>query len=185
VPTSATLAALTLQDSFANVFGAHRGRQPLGEIAAAGTLVRDSRVARDQIEDAKIPLSELWPDRAHYVATLHESSLCPTRAELTLLRDYVECVTNSFYHKGLAARMLAAPYAGDDGHNTSTFTKRGVNDWAYRHYTWEHGPWPFMGGPVGPLSLLALLDHIEKWGDSLSTRWQAWHDAHPALCVQP
>jgi hypothetical protein len=167
-------------DRFTALLGAGRGSQKetlretpeLAELADAGVYTHENEHVQQYVAAAKIPLSDLWPDRGYYVAALHEQSLCPTPDELELLRGYIETVTNGIYLEHLAAQMLQAPYAGDSGHNTNVFSTRADDEWPFAH-----------GDGPKRLSLLELLDHIERRDDHFSPRWQAWRDINPQLCA--
>jgi hypothetical protein len=168
---------------FQAVLGAHPKTVTLTSLAAAGEIVGENVIACSLIAKAKIPLTDdIYPRRAHDVVALYDQSLCPTTDEIKLLRGHVECVVESIYVEHLVTSMLEAASAGDDGHNTEVFIKRGPGDWIFRKCTWDHGPWPFHGHEA--MSLLALIDHIETVGGEISRRWSSYCEAHPHLRSQ-
>lgn len=128
-----------------------------------------------KLAEHHIPLAD---NRAHFIIALEGpdsgddrfQSEIPTDAELALLRAYQlfeACEPGrSLYNDGYKARFTAAQYPGDDGHNTTIFSKC-HGGWRHRAFTWYlgNGPYmwpPFMGEHAQQLTLMQLLDHLER-----------------------
>lgn len=149
----------------------------------------------DPLTALRIPVTSSHPQWCYIVAFDVESAMRPSDAEAAMLVSYLSQYIDYWYNDSFKAKLAQRPFDVDGGANGVVFHKYGEDDWGYRRVSWTQGPifWP--GAPhyrdwlrrkqeadLGAHSLLAVMDHIESFGDGEpSPRWVAWKDAHPEV----
>lgn len=80
-----------------------------------------------------------------------------------------------YYNDAYRARVEAqGPFDVDGTVNTHTFRKHPTDGWQYHVATWQYGPTWIPHQPKEPLSLEALLDRVNTFGDG--PPMQRWLD---------
>ncbi|WP_280389877.1 hypothetical protein [Nocardia wallacei] len=116
------------------------------------------------------------------VGILADSLKEPTEAEARIIGSYID-YRRAYYRDSWRAKMLERPFDIDGTTNTTilALTEQG---WKYRRASYQHGLWPFWNNPEKqaeypptPAGLVALLDHINKYGRD----WPGWKAARPDI----
>lgn len=144
----------------------------------------------DPLTALRIAVTGSHPRWRYLVAFDRESPDRPTDAEARMLASYLDEYKAHWYNASYAARLARRPLDVDGGANGVVFRKYGPDDWGYRRQSWTTGPLFFPGQPslrerypeeypLGPFSLVALMDHIHSHaGGEPSPRWAQWKAAH-------
>lgn len=147
-------------------------------------------VADNIIGWLRVPVTDDRHFRTHFIVSIDRHGEIPTDVEVLQIRSYAEYIANRIYHGPEIDRVLFGEKLPQcPGHITTTFRKGcadrsdGRGGWTYRRRTWtispEFAPDRHEKG-FRPLTLVALMDRIETWGDRKpSPHWQAWKAEHP------
>lgn len=149
----------------------------------------------DPLTALRIPVvSNAWPRWNYIVAfdldQIDKDGHRPTDAEAALLRSFLDEYIQHWYRESWITKMAERPFDIDGGANGIVFRKWGPDDWGYRRRTWQYGPvfvpeHPRIRGqrenPMGPLTLLQVMDRINSICDEPLQRWVEWKAAHPDL----
>lgn len=129
-----------------------------------------------------IPVGSSRPSM-YWILSLDRQSFRPRIDELILLQNYRDYLI-SYYGGPTLAKLKAMQLPSCAGHNTTTFKKADLNDWRYRKFSWTIGP-AYMPSAYEegfqPLSLVVLLDRIQKIGDRFTNNWIAWKNRYSQL----
>jgi hypothetical protein len=139
----------------------------------------------DPLTALRIPVVPSHAGWCYIVAFDTESPARPDDREaqqlVSCLRFYIE----SWYNDSYKARLAERPFDIDGGANGLTFHKYADGDWGYRRRTWTQGPLfvpqppSFAARPVGPLTLVEVLDRIYSDADGQPRpSWGWWKADH-------
>jgi hypothetical protein len=149
----------------------------------------------DPLTKLRIPVvGSAWPQWYYIVAfdsgRLDEENHRPTDLEAAQLRSFLDEYINHFYNASYKATLAERPFDIDGGAAGRIFRKWGEDDWGYRIRTWQYGPTyvpehPRIRSreqnPVGPLTLVEVMDRIHTIGDKPMAHWAEWKAAHPEV----
>lgn len=147
----------------------------------------------DPLTAVRIAVTGTHPGWSYLVAFNRDSPERPTDAEAAMLASYLEeykhrWYGDNWYRAKLAQRALDV----DAGANGTIFRKYAPDDWGYRRRTWRQGPLfvpqsprlreMYPGeAPLGPLSLIQLMDYVHSHSEEVSPRWLKWKADHPEV----
>jgi hypothetical protein len=141
----------------------------------------------------RIPvIHNLRPDASYFIALattppVNEDNLFniaePTDEEAAIVASYLEFVVNEKfnYFPHYRAQIREHKLDADEMIATVTLVKRLNYGWGYSKSTWDSlSPWPFLNSDIGPIGLVAVLDHLEQgFNDQpITAKWSAWKEDH-------
>lgn len=136
---------------------------------------------RGAVHVAGVPTSTAHPHES-WIVSLDVHSVSVTERELEQLRSFAEYEVRHVYTDEWIERIFAAPLLACGGHNAVVFVKRADGGWAYRRSTWSIGPMYVPSWDQAPVSLVAVMDRIEReWAVK---EWWAWKQARAGVFAE-
>ncbi|MFD8771432.1 hypothetical protein [Streptomyces sp. NPDC059916] len=148
----------------------------------------------DPLTASRIAVTGSHPMWCYLVAFDRESAARPTDSEAAMLASYLEECKERWYGKegGYRTKLAQRPLDVDGGANGVIFRKYGPNDWGYRRQSWTMGPlyvpqsprlrelYP-NDSPIGPYTLVEVMDHAHTIVDEVHRPWLDWKAQHPEV----
>lgn len=146
----------------------------------------------DPLAKLRIAVTGSHPRWCYLVAFDRDSDVRPTDTEAAMLASYLDEYKAHWYLNSYLHKLAERPLDVDGGANGIIFRKWGNDDWGYRRQSWTRGPlyvpqsprirdrYPDEA-PLGPMTLLQVMDHAHTIVDHVSDRWVEWKAAHPEV----
>ncbi|MFI8535402.1 hypothetical protein ACIGMX_34795 [Streptomyces aquilus] len=147
----------------------------------------------DPLTKLRIAVTSSHPRWCYLVTFDRESLARPTDEEAAMLASYLEEYKAYWYGDSwYAAKLAERPLDVDSGANGVIFRKYATDDWGYRRRSWTRGPLyvPQSPGirerypdeaPLGPMSLVRVMDHAHSIVGEVDDRWLKWKATHPEV----
>lgn len=134
----------------------------------------------------RLPAVRHWRTEFHYCVAVVvptddnvvRNIMMPTDREAAMLSSYQDYLLPGLFNEPVIRRMRReAPFYVDGCMNTRVFMKRETG-WCFDTRRSEDGPWPVYGDRSWNLSLVDLLNILER---NPASRWPLWKRDHPEV----
>jgi hypothetical protein len=144
----------------------------------------------DPLTALRVPVTGTFPGWKYVACFDRESEVRPTDGEARMLASFIQEYLHQWFNERYIAKLAERALDVDSCNNTVIFHKWAEDDWSYRLWSWQYGPFwvpvapRLRGGEydypkcAGPLSLLQVMDRKHTIGDEPLSHWSEWKAAH-------